>query len=308
MWLKKTIIQKKAALTKLVKSELKDLAEACAEAWPDPDRIDEILQNGLTKIPNCRLIYALDKEWHQINSNVTPEKIEKEWRGQDFSGRPFVKGNLPYRGMILSSVYISKISLVHCITAIQAVVRDSLVGFIGADFNLDDIPEFEIGEKVTEDKAQYKGDPSIRGQVFNQTRSKSLMDTHIDEVIYILDTLYSEHGLFHCILHFSSSRFVVWAYDDPYNYRLHSLDEILDSEIWLAYPSRPYPAKAKVPREMIRRVLETFRKLREADDNIYLRIGSLNIMNGLVGLTFSCDGSHYMQVEEFLEKDMGYWF
>jgi hypothetical protein len=30
------------------------------------------------------------------------------------------------------------------------------------------------------------------------------------------------------------------------------------------------------------------------DENIDLRSGSLNIYNGIVGLNFSCDGSHYM--------------
>jgi len=30
-------------------------------------------------------------------------------------------------------------------------------------------------------------------------------------------------------------------------------------------------------------------------------------MNGLLGLTFSCDGSHYMPMEEFLEKSYAFW-
>jgi hypothetical protein len=30
-------------------------------------------------------------------------------------------------------------------------------------------------------------------------------------------------------------------------------------------------------------------------------------MNGILGLTFSCDGSHYMPVAEFLEKNLGFW-
>jgi hypothetical protein len=33
----------------------------------------------------------------------------------------------------------------------------------------------------------------------------------------------------------------------------------------------------------------------------------LNIFNGFVGLTFSCDGSHYMPWDEFLEKDIDFW-
>ena len=54
-------------------------------------------------------------------------------------------------------------------------------------------------------------------------------------------------------------------------------------------------------------VFQQLKALRFADETIYLRSGSINIMNGMVGLTFSCDGSHYMPVEEFLDKDLSFW-
>jgi len=54
-------------------------------------------------------------------------------------------------------------------------------------------------------------------------------------------------------------------------------------------------------------VFRQFKALRFADDTIYLRSGSLNVMNGMIGLTFSCDGSHYMPVAEFLNKEVGFW-
>lgn len=40
---------------------------------------------------------------------------------------------------------------------------------------------------------------------------------------------------------------------------------------------------------------------------IYLRSGSLNIVNGKVGLNFSCDGTHYLNYDEFLEKGLDFW-
>ena len=70
---------------------------------------------------------------------------------------------------------------------------------------------------------------------------------------------------------------------------------------------RAYPEKAITPAADIIKVLEQFKALRFADETLYLRSGSLNIMNGMVGLTFSCDGSHYMSVEEFLVHDLGFW-
>jgi hypothetical protein len=49
------------------------------------------------------------------------------------------------------------------------------------------------------------------------------------------------------------------------------------------------------------------RELRLADEVIYLRSASINIFNGMISLTFSCDGSHYMRYDEFLEKNMAFW-
>jgi hypothetical protein len=45
-----------------------------------------------------------------------------------------------------------------------------------------------------------------------------------------------------------------------------------------------------------------------ADENIYLRMSSINLFNGMVSLTFSCDGTHYMRYDEFLGKDGPFWF
>ena len=54
-------------------------------------------------------------------------------------------------------------------------------------------------------------------------------------------------------------------------------------------------------------MLNRFRELRFIDENIYLRSGSLNIFNGIVGLNFSCDGSHYIPWSEFLSMSMDFW-
>ena len=55
-------------------------------------------------------------------------------------------------------------------------------------------------------------------------------------------------------------------------------------------------------------VLERLIVLRLADDYFYLRSGSLNVINGRVGLTFSCDGSYYLDAREFLARDDEFWF
>ena len=45
-----------------------------------------------------------------------------------------------------------------------------------------------------------------------------------------------------------------------------------------------------------------------ADENIYLRVSSINIFNGMISLTFSCDGTHYMLYDEFLGNGTQSWF
>jgi hypothetical protein len=79
----------------------------------------------------------------------------------------------------------------------------------------------------------------VRGTVFLQTRAPSRMDEHIDAVLDQIDALMREHGVFHSKIHFSSGRCSFWLYDDPYGYRLHGVDEIIDPELCLAYPQRP---------------------------------------------------------------------
>jgi hypothetical protein len=63
-----------------------------------------------------------------------------------------------------------------------------------------------------------------------------------------------------------------------------------------------------VESSLIPAVLEGFRTLRYADDQIYLRAGSLNLINGMVGLNFSCDGSHYLSARDFLNASEARWF
>lgn len=82
---------------------------------------------------------------------------------------------------------------------------------------------------------------------------------------------------------------------------------MIDPDVCLMFSKTPYPESARVPAELVRKVLESFRELHYADENIYLRIGTLNIYNGKVGLTFSCDSSHSITVTEFLEKGYAYW-
>lgn len=299
-----SIEEQKLALSAKLAAPMEQLAKKCAEVWPEKTALDRVLQQGLASIPLCRLVYALDSSGRQISANVSADALSERFYGQDLSQRPFMTNVVPSRGFILSDVYISRLNERPTVTAVLAVLKeDRVAGFIAADFNLRDLPLSDAPHSVTPSWRQIKGDPSIRQTVFMQQRAVSDLDQHIDDVIATIKELMCERGIFHVQIHFSSSRATLWSMDDPFSYRVHVLDEIINPAVCLEYRKQAYPVRATVRREQVRMVLEKFEQLRVADDVIYLRSGSLNIINGIVGLTFSCDGSHYIPVDEFLSEE-----
>lgn len=306
--LQQIILNKKDALAGEIGKPLSHLAERCVKIWEAPDQLDQVLLDHIGQIPKCEFLYAWDLDGKEISSLVQPGHSDRGWRGRDLSKRPYLKNNLPFKGIMLSSVYHSQFSDRECVTALQAVrAGDNLLGFIAADFSLDKL----VGDLTSLDSKpqwqQFKGDPAVRGTLFMQQRIPSRLDEHIDSVHETIHSLITEHGIFHCKVHYSSGRCSFWLMEDPYSYRIHGVEEIINPDIALAYRLHPYPARAKVSAEQIHEVLDEFKALRFADETIYLRSASINIMNGMLGLTFSCDGSHYMPVDEFLEKNLGFW-
>lgn len=307
--LQQVISAKKAALAQAIESPLAQLAQGIAPYWSDVDKLDHELIANRQSVPYCHLLYTLDVNGKQVSSNINEESVDRSLRKQDLSQRPFFNTALPYKGMILSSAYVSVHSLRSCITAIHAVTQnETLLGFLAADFDINVLPLDGAALNPNNQWQQFRGDPAVRSTLFMQQRVPSLMDQHLNVVNILLDNLITTHGVFHCKLHYSSGRCSLWLYDDPYRYRIHRVEEIIDPELCLAYPLCDYPADAIIKPGQVLMVLEQLKELRFADETIYLRSGSINIMNGMVGLTFSCDGSHYISAEEFLSKEKRFWF
>jgi hypothetical protein len=147
---------------------------------------------------------------------------------------------------------------------------------------------------------QIRGDPSIRQFLFSQSRVNNEFDDRLDEVVDRVGQLLRERGIFHAKIHFSSGQVTLWSMVDPFNYQVYLKDEFLAPGFMRAFAHTIYPRNAAVPPERIRDVLKILRALRHKDDAIYLRSGSLNIINGTVGLVFSCDGSHYIDYQDFI--------
>ncbi|MDA8094450.1 MAG: PDC sensor domain-containing protein [Betaproteobacteria bacterium] len=285
------------------------LAEQCAPVWGDREQLNAALMRGFADIPYCKFLYCVDMHRHQICDNVAQGALAPGHFGRDRSRRPYFKEAMPPWGFLLSDAYISLIGQRPSLTALQVVSADAgPSGYLGADFDLRDLP---VTAELYDEPAywrQVKGDPAIRGTVFQQCRVESPLDRNVDQAISILEELLTQRGVFQCQIHFSSSQATIWTVDDPFRYRMLDHEALSDPDICLVYPPQPYPLDAAVPQPDIRRILHLMRALRLADPNIYLRTSSINLFNGMISLTFSCDGSHYMSYVEFLMKDTSFWF
>lgn len=306
---KAAIHHQREELAHMLHEPLTRLAGKCAPAWCDRDKLNEVLLAGFAKIPYCTFLYVVNTSGIQVCDNVSRDGLLTEHFGRDRSQRPYMREVVPSWGFLLSNAYVSLRAHRPSLTALHIIrVKGKAVGYLGADFDLRNLPVTAVLYEEPTHWQQIKGDPSIRSTVFQQIRTESQMDRNIEQAFSILEELFEDRGVFQAVIHFSSSRATLWFVDDPYRYRILTHEALADPDICLAYPIQPYPSDALMPKASIEPVLIGMQHLRMADETIYLRSASINIFNGLISVTFSCDGSHYMRYDEFLDKDLGFWF
>lgn len=307
---KDNIYQQREQLALMLHEPLALLAARCVPAWGSREALDEVLLDGFENIHHCTYLYCLGTDGVQISDNVGTDGLVPEHFGRDRSQRPYMNEAVPVWGFLLSDAYISLAKRRPSLTALQIVRGENgqALGYLGADFDLRNLP---VSSRLYEEPGhwrQIKGDPAIRGNVFQQCRIESPMDQNLEQALAILEELLTQRGVFQCQVHFSSSQATIWTLDDPYRYRILDQEALCDADICLVYPPQAYPADATIPMQDIARIMANLRSLRMSDENIYLRMSSINIFNGMVSLTFSCDGTHYMRFDEFLGQDGPFWF
>lgn len=307
--LQAAIARQRMLLRGRLAGQLGRLVEPCRDLWGDRAGLEDLLDSALRELPACKYLYLLDADARQVTANLSRQGPLPEHHGRDRGRRPYLAEALAGAEFSLSPAYLSRNQGRPSLTAIQRITAadGSLLGFLGADFDLRELPLTRELYRQPDQWLQLKGDPAIRGGLFYQQRVESLMDSRMDEVLGLFTELVTDHGVFHGKLHFSSSRATIWSLDDPYRFRVLDFEDLTNPDTRLAYPQRDYPAEAEIAAAHVGAVFHSFKGLRLMDENIYLRSGSLNIFNGIVALNFSCDGSHYMRWEEFLDKDMDFW-
>jgi len=306
---KESVYLQREQLARQLHTPLAELAQRCIRVWGHRERLNQTLREGFYSIPYCTYLYCVGTDAVQICDNVAKDGLVEGHFSRDRSRRPYMQEAVPVWGFLLSDAYISLSKHRPSLTALQVVRSEAgTLGYLGADFDLRDLPmTAELYEEPSSWR-QVKGDPAIRGQVFQQCRIESPMDRNLPQALSILEEMLTQRGVFQCQIHFSSSQVTIWTLDDPLRYRILDHEALSDPDICLVYPHRPFPQDAVIPQPAIVRILDGLKMLRMADENIYLRASSINLFNGMVSLTFSCDGSHYMRYDDFLNKQAGFWF
>lgn len=305
---KETVHRQRSALAQSLHAPLAQVASDCSGAWGDRPQVNALLLARFESIPHCTRMYAVDGNGIQLSDNVGRHGVVHGHFGQDRSDLPYWREAVPPWGFLLSDAYISRRSRRPSLTALHRVWRGSdAVGYVGADFDLRDLPVSLENHEEPREWRQIKGDPAIRGTLFQQSREESPMDESIDQALSILEELANTRGMFQVVIHFSSSRATAWFMDDPYRYRIIDHEALVDADICLTYPQQPYPDMAMIPRGVIGWILQGMKTLRLTDQTIYLRSASVNLINGMVSLTFSCDGTHYLGYDEFLNRRGAFW-
>ena len=150
---------------------------------------------------------------------------------------------------------------------------------------------------------QIKGDPSVRAFLFQQSRVDSLFDNEIDRIHEIVYALLTRKGAFHVKVHYSSSQLTCWFADDAFRYRVYVKEEVLQPSFINQFRECNIDhLQPVIDCTEMHAMLKEFKRLRTTDQTIYMRNGSINRINGQMGMTFSCDGAHYIDHKTFFEK------
>ena len=150
---------------------------------------------------------------------------------------------------------------------------------------------------------QIKGDPSVRAFLFEQQRVASLFDGSLDQVHALVAALLTRKGVFHAKVHYSSSQLTCWFARDPFCYEKFLKEEVLEEGFLDRFPDADHAGRVPViDGAGIDRILGEFRRLRLTDETIYLRNAAMNLINGMINMSFSCDGTHYIDHKTFFEK------
>ena len=187
---KDSIREARAALLDQLVAPLLRLARKCEVAMPQRAALSRVLEEGFPTIPYCTYLYVVDLAGIQLSDNISGSGRLEEHYGRDRSARPYMKEPREDRDFVLSEAYISLSAHRPSVTALQTLYQGGKpAGYLGADFDLRNFPTTDDLYVEPGVWQQIKGDPAIRGTVFQQTRVESALDREIDQAMSIFEEL-----------------------------------------------------------------------------------------------------------------------
>lgn len=315
MWVKQTLGEQRKLLSALLEPSMQEIAKCCISTWHETEALDAMLMTQFSDVPHIQLLYALDKLGHQISANVSANGLDGSYRGQDLSRRPYSVSLYPKRHFMLSSVYISQTTGNPSISAVQPVINEQqFLGFIVADFDIRYLPVHFNPPRVFEPWPKQAMQIPLghrsegKAMPIKTTRAFNLIDQHLTQITHTIEQLMLARGVFHVTLNYTTNLLMLWETHDPYQYHLLTVEQVLyHSNVVNEYRLAAYPEQAKVTPSQLGDILKRFSILRLAEGKEYLCSASINVMNGMVGLSFSCDNSQYMSAAVFLERNLSDW-
>lgn len=147
---------------------------------------------------------------------------------------------------------------------------------------------------------QFNGDSTPVG--LTSPRKQSLFDDRIDELLKMAGQLLTRLNVFHLKIHFSNNQLACWTYDNPYAYVVFAGEEVFDRDFSDHFNRLQMPLVCDIHASQVAGILAEFKRLRMVEQGPYLHAASINRVNGLIELSFSCDSSHYLPHQEFCES------
>jgi hypothetical protein len=141
-----------------------------------------------------------------------------------------------------------------------------------------------------------------RRSLLKPDRTERKADGCLDRLVVLSGELLRERGVFQVGLHFAGGgQVVLWELRDPCHYRVWPSEDCLRPGFAEGFRQALYPVNAGVPPGRVQEVLSRLKSLRLDEGGQRLCSGSLNIINGTVGLDFSCAGSLYLDYRDLLD-------
>lgn len=124
-------------------------------------------------------------------------------------------------------------------------------------------------------------------------------DSHLDRLMEIVHALIMTKGVFHINIHFASSQLVCWTLDNPFSFQIYSADEIFTGNFMRLFAPLESKLHTCIGKDQVKAILQSLKWLRSKREGSELRNASIHMINGYIGLGFSCDDTRYINFKHF---------